>query len=216
MNDKLEKILEFHKGDDEQQEVIKSDKIRLIIEAPAGYGKTKTMISQIAYLITSGKLPNPKKILALTFSVNAAYKIRKDMASSAFEGFSPYYFKNKVFASNYHGFCRRVLSIYGYIIDNKLNDVKELISIDDSDIKSLQSSIHRLNYETAKFLSDFNEAVKTINEEFIKHNFNKYNFIVKNYLLNLNYITFNSILTFTIRLFLKLKELRSFTKNYTR
>jgi len=75
-----EKISDAHSEDKKQLEVIFSDSERLIVEAPAGYGKTKTMISKIAYILASGGLPIPKKILALTFSVNAAYKIKKDVA----------------------------------------------------------------------------------------------------------------------------------------
>lgn len=53
-----------------------------MVEAPAGYGKTHTMVSRIAYLIAIGKLPVPKRLLALTFSVNAAYKIKKDVSKN--------------------------------------------------------------------------------------------------------------------------------------
>lgn len=210
MNDILNKILEAHDGDIEQQEVIKTDKNRLIIEAPAGYGKTKTMISQIAYLIASSKLPNPKKILALTFSVNAAYKIRKDIVSSVFEGLPPYFLKDKVFASNYHGFCRRVLSLYGYLIDERLKNIQNFVNIDDSDIQTLQNNIRELDFKTAKFLTDFNDDVKKINIEFIKENFKKYNNTVKEYLLNNNFITFNSILTLTIELFQSRPDTKAF------
>lgn len=62
-----------HQGDEKQLEIIFSPNKRLLVEAPAGYGKTHTMVSRIAYLISIGKLPVPKKLLALTFSVNAAY-----------------------------------------------------------------------------------------------------------------------------------------------
>ena len=64
-----------HQGDEKQLEIIFSPNKRLLVEAPAGYGKTHTMVSRIAYLISIGKLPVPKKLLALTFSVNAAYKM---------------------------------------------------------------------------------------------------------------------------------------------
>lgn len=74
------RIKVLHCGDEKQLEVIFSDAQRLLVEAPAGYGKTKTMISKIAYMLACNELPNPKKILALTFSVNAAYKIKKDVA----------------------------------------------------------------------------------------------------------------------------------------
>lgn len=76
-----EKIAAQHEGDEKQLEVIFSDSPRLIVEAPAGYGKTTTMISRIAYLFASGKIPNPKRILGLTFSVNAALKIKREVAA---------------------------------------------------------------------------------------------------------------------------------------
>ena len=75
-----EKISVQHEGDEKQLEVIFSDSLRLIVEAPAGYGKTTTMISRIAYLFASGGIPNPKRILGLTFSVNAALKVKREVA----------------------------------------------------------------------------------------------------------------------------------------
>ena len=68
-----------HQGDSKQLNVIFSPDKRLLVEAPAGYGKTHTMVSRIAYLIAIGQIPVPKRLLALTFSVNAAYKIKKDV-----------------------------------------------------------------------------------------------------------------------------------------
>lgn len=47
-----EKITVQHGGDERQLDVIFSDSPRLIVEAPAGYGKTTTMISRIAYLFS--------------------------------------------------------------------------------------------------------------------------------------------------------------------
>jgi DNA helicase-2/ATP-dependent DNA helicase PcrA len=38
------------------------------------------MISRIAYLFASGGIPNPKRILGLTFSVNAALKVKREVA----------------------------------------------------------------------------------------------------------------------------------------
>jgi len=43
--------------DSEQQEVIKNTDYRLIVEAPAGYGKTFTMISMINYWFSINKIP---------------------------------------------------------------------------------------------------------------------------------------------------------------
>ena len=43
--------------------MIFSDANKLIVEAPAGCGKTKTIISKIAYIIASNELPNLRKYL---------------------------------------------------------------------------------------------------------------------------------------------------------
>jgi DNA helicase-2/ATP-dependent DNA helicase PcrA len=73
------KIERIHEGDARQLEVIFSESPRLIVEAPAGYGKTTTMISGLVFVCFGG-IPNPKRILGLTFSVNAALKVKRDVA----------------------------------------------------------------------------------------------------------------------------------------
>ena len=75
-----EVIRQNHGGDEKQLEIIMSPQNRIVIEAPAGCGKTTTMVSKIAYMIASNAIPRNKKMLALTFSVNAAYKMKKDIS----------------------------------------------------------------------------------------------------------------------------------------
>lgn len=108
-----EKITAQHGGDERQLDVIFSDSPRLIVEAPAGYGKTTTMISRIAYLFASGQIPNPKRILGLTFSVNAALKVKREVAGKlpSLLGLqnSPVSIGEKVTITNYHGFCKGIL-----------------------------------------------------------------------------------------------------------
>lgn len=207
MSDLLDKLLEPHKQDEKQLEVIKTNEKRLIIEAPAGYGKTKTMISQIAYIIASKKLNNPKKILALTFSVNAAYKIKKDIITFSKEYDDEISMHTRIFATNYHGFCRRVLKLYGYLIDERLKHIDNFVLIDDS-IETLKN--YNINYNNAEFLSYFNDAVKKVNCVFIKKNLEQYNNKVKEYLLSKEVIPFNAILTLTIELFKKYNAIRTF------
>ena len=43
-----DRITERHQGDEKQLEVIFSPDHRILVEAPAGYGKTNTMVSKIA------------------------------------------------------------------------------------------------------------------------------------------------------------------------
>ena len=54
-----------HQGDEKQLEIIFSPNKRLLVEAPAGYGKTHTMVSRIAYLIYRQATCSKK-----TFSIN--------------------------------------------------------------------------------------------------------------------------------------------------
>lgn len=206
---KIEELHTDSKGlkDDKQLEVIFSKDKRIIVEAPAGYGKTRTMISKIAYLIASDNVPNPKKILTLTFSVNAAYKIKRDISEQLpviFEDsyHSPTNLKKKIFATNYHGFCRRILQLYGYLISPYLKNIDNLKGIDDS-----KYNLKRLNLglgnEDVKEISLFSEKVKKIDVEYLKTNFNSYLEKVKDLILPKGYITFNAILLFTLKLFEK-------------
>ena len=108
-----------HEGDERQLEIIFSEEPRIIVEAPAGYGKTTTMISRIAYLYATGKIPNPKKVLGLTFSVNAALKVKREIAKKLpqYIGTSnnPVLVEERVTVTNFHGFCKMVLRKYGYL-----------------------------------------------------------------------------------------------------
>lgn len=208
-----------HSGDKEQLEGIFSDTERLIVEAPAGYGKTKTMVSKIAYLLASGKLPKPKKILALTFSVNAAYKIKKDVSEQLpklleSEGFNPASINERVFISNYHGFCRHVLKLYGHLIHENLKNIDTIRSIDDSNIETMTNLRVGLSYEDAKELSDLCDAIKNVKGKYIKEKGRSYLRKVTSHLLPNNYITFNSIILFTLELFDDYPEVLGFYHRY--
>lgn len=71
------------------------------------------MISRIAYLFASGQIPNPKRILSLTFSVNAALKVKREVAGKLplLLGLqnSPVSIGEKVTITNYHGLCKGIL-----------------------------------------------------------------------------------------------------------
>ncbi|MFN4220472.1 MAG: UvrD-helicase domain-containing protein, partial [bacterium] len=219
-SDILEKIIQEHKKDKEQLEVIESNEKRLIVEAPPGYGKTKTMISQIAYILASGKLPNPKKILVLTFSVNAAYKIKKDILDLYKEHAIEYHKLNRsIFITNYHGFCRRFLNLYGYLISESLRDINKFKTFDDNNTDRL-TSIEGITDEMARFVDEFNKKIKEAKEEFIKsiEEYNKnekviklieeYNEIVLKYIQN--QLPFNAILTLTIEILKEKEKLKRF------
>jgi len=213
-----ERIVSRHQGDEKQLEVIFSPSNRLLVEAPAGYGKTNTMVSKIAYMIATKQIPNPKRLLALTFSVNAAYKIKKDvlnqvpllLADTGLDIFT----SDKIFVSNYHGFCRSVLKKYGSVFHSALKSIDTLQSIDDSDVKHIQTTIKGLSYEDAFFMSEYCSAVKKGNSEYLGNNLQKYCTLIIKDFLPVGFISYNGILTLTQILFKQHPNVLKFYTSY--
>lgn len=217
MNNKIieERIRNDHFGDEKQLEIIFSKTNRLVIEAPAGYGKTKTMVSKIAYMLASNQIPYPKRLLALTFSVNAAYKIKKDVTQNIpniLEGTkSDFSISDKMLVSNYHGFARRLLKRYGYKIHPSLVEIDKFQSVDDSNIRNLMQLFSSpLSYADAEILSNFNLSVKNVNSKYVKENINAYNEIVITKLLSLKIIPYNAILSLACKLLKENLVIRNF------
>lgn len=213
-----DRISQRHQGDQSQLNVVFSESNRLIVEAPAGYGKTNTMISRIAYLLCSNQIAKPKKLLAMTFSVNAAHKIKKDVAleiPKLLEGSNASIKVNeRVVVSNYHGFCRRVLSKYGHFLHPALKSMEALSSIDDSNARNIQTTVNTLTVQEALLLSNFASAVKNADEIYLNNYFNDYCSIVISKVLVANYIPYNSIICLTLSLFLKFPEILKFYQQY--
>ena len=215
MSNIIEKIKTNHSGDNDQLSVIFSDAPRIMVEAPAGCGKTKTMISKIAYMIASGQLPKNKKILALTFSVNAAYKMKKDISEQlpalGMDSIkSPADINSRLYISNYHGFARRILGLYGYLLSPKLKEIYSLQSIDDSRIEDLVNLNIGLSTNDATKISNFNDAIKTVNVDYIKRNLKDYLNYVYSYFLPNNFLPYNAYLILFRELLIKHKKFKEF------
>lgn len=212
------RIIEKHQGDKKQLEVIFSPEKRLLVEAPAGYGKTHTMVSRIAFMIASSQIPSPKRLLALTFSVNAAYKIKKDVSRNIpaiLEGIGKEIkIKDKSYVSNYHGFCRTILKKYGQKLHPALLNLDSLQSIDDSDSSSLMQTFKGLSLQDAELLSEFNFSVKNIQGSKLNEKIDEYNSIVIADFLSKGSIPYNAILTLVIKLFQNYPNILTFYQNY--
>lgn len=213
-----DKIIARHCDDNSQLNVIFSPQKRLLVEAPAGYGKTNTMVSKIAYMLATRQIPYPKRILALTFSVNAAYKMKKDVSSQI-----PDLLKDtgvnldiseKIAVSNYHGFCRNVLRKYGYLLHPSLPTIDKLLSVDDGDAQRLMQAVKALSYDDALALSEFSEKVKTVDSAYLRDHFHAYNSNVTKNVLSQQAITYNAVLTLTLALFLKYPTILEFYNRY--
>lgn len=213
-----EKITVQHEGDEKQLEVIFSDSPRLIVEAPAGYGKTTTMISRIAYLFATGRIPNPKRILGLTFSVNAALKVKREVAeklpSLLGSQNSPVAIGEKVTVTNYHGFCKGILKKYGYLIADALRkDINLFRAVGDSDIEK-QTSLKTIL--TSAELQNLKNVETTVKEARVPdvQTIHDYNEIVIKKLLPLEYVTHNAVILFVLEIFANHTEVKKFYQSY--
>lgn len=217
MSEIIKILYNRHCEDGKQLEVIfpkDSEANRIIVEAPAGYGKTRTMISKMAYLIASNQIPNSKKILALTFSVNAAYKIKMDISKDLTKIFtqefkSPPKLRNKIFATNYHGFCRRILKLYGNLVDSNLKKIDILKGIDGryNELNNIG-----LNHPAINEITTYHSKIIDRDIRYIEDNMDSYLDTIKNYVLPKGYIPFNAILLFTLEIFRKYPNVLNFYK----
>ena len=212
------KIAAQHDNDQKQLEVIFSESSRLIVEAPAGYGKTTTMISRIAYLFITGKIPNPKHILGLTFSVNAALKINRDIAEklpSLIGGQNnPVAINEKVTATNYHGFCKIVLKKYGYLVTEALRcDINLFRTVGDSDVDRIDELKTALSVREIEGIKKIESTIKLGNMP-DEASITEYNELIVQKLLPMGYITHNAIILFTITLLSNYLEVQKFYQSY--
>ena len=207
-----------HSNDEEHCEAIFSTAKKVIVEAPAGSGKTKILISKLAYNMASNGLPNNKKILALTFSVNAAYKIKKDIANDLpilNEKFNknPTLINKKITVTNFHGIARKILKKYGYLLDSSLKNIEEMEGVSDGRIDDIAPlSLGFKNIDEMQEIVDFHEKIKTDSVDFVLQHaeFEKYIKTVKTKFLPKKKIPFNAYLIFLLELFYKYPELKKF------
>lgn len=140
-----------------QKEAVVSEQKRLLVLAGAGSGKTRTLIQKILYLI-SEKNTDPRNILAVTFTKNAANEmidrlilhadktgayaaIMSDKALSlqAKEIERRKYLRKYPWLSNttvctFHSFCYRALRNYGaQVFDNRFRILSDSVRDDDVD-----------------------------------------------------------------------------------
>lgn len=213
-----EKISKQHEGDERQLDVIFSDSPRIIVEAPAGYGKTTTMISRLAYLFASEKIPNPKRILGLTFSVNAALKVKRDVAEKLpmliGTPNNPISVGEKATVTNYHGFCKGLLKKYGHLISAFLRkDVNLFQAIGDSDVEKKHELKSVLDSSEIEYIKRIESLIKNAVEPSMEQ-IHKYNQIVSNKILPQDIITHNAVILFVLEIFEKHKEVAFFYHNY--
>lgn len=204
-----------HEGDSAQISAIFNDCPRILLEAPAGCGKTKTMVSKVAYALATGLVPVNKKILALTFSVNAAYKMKKDISEKlprmGIDSIvSPAALNHKISITNYHGFARRVLSLYGYLLHENMPDVNIFVAYNEGDLEEIEASGVELDGDEKATLQAFSDAVKGCNDEKIESLFEQYCELILHKFIPKYCITYNGYLVLCIKLLEEKEKLMDF------
>lgn len=212
----VQSITEMHASDKMQLDVVFSKNDKVIVYAPAGYGKTTTMVSRLAYLCVVGAIPNPKKVLGLTFSVNAALKIKRDISEKL-----PHILgvdknqisiNNQIIVSNYHGLSKRILKKYGYLLSEELKkDIAIFKAVNEEnaiDIEELE-----LNDEEKFYLVEFDKIIKSGSLP-TNESIDYYLKIISEKFLNKNTITHNAIILYVLSLFEKYESIKSFYQKY--
>lgn len=203
-------IREKHSGDNEQLNFIFSEDNRIIVTAPAGCGKTTAMVSKIAWELSVGHISSNKRVLAMTYSVNAAMKIKDSLKLLLPEliGDTTQYI-NKVDVANYHNFAMRILYKHGYSINSEFVHLSEF-QIVNEDSEVLNSFI--TSSDSYK-MNEVVQAVKSSDKEKILSLLDKYWEILNKKLLPNRVITYNGILISAIKL-LHNKQISSFYQKY--
>ncbi|MDY2688203.1 MAG: ATP-dependent helicase [Limosilactobacillus reuteri] len=187
--------------DDSQKRVIESDKERLIVEAPAGFGKTTTMVSLVNRWLENNVIENNKKILCVTYTISAANRMKEALTNNS----------DSFFVTNFHGLCRRILSLYGNIIRVPIGqDFSNLRCVNTSKLKNYLSS------KDYQYLLDFDKDINSgaLIERKIRKKINSYNNIIRKIINLEKTISYTSILTFAIELLSNNKNILDFYRKY--
>ena len=134
-----------------QLQAVKHKNGPMLILAGAGSGKTKTIVSRLAYLIDNYKIP-PQNTLTLTFTNKAANEMRQRALSLIkTKNFNPLlctFHKFGLLFLKFHINKLNRKNIFSIIdIDDKKRILKQIIGDDDS------LKIPVLNSEISKYLS---------------------------------------------------------------
>lgn len=199
-------------GDVSQCSAIFSPSKRAFVEAPAGYGKTTVMTGRVCWLLASGEVQPPKRILALTFSVAAARRMRTDLGAtmSALPGALAKHFENRVMATNFHGFAWALLHRYWRLLSLPVN-VDELSMVDDSSaVNELSSRGGRLLWDEKKVVDNFLRSMRNGQDDDLRCRVRSFNRIIKDRFAPNGLLPYSGMISLAIELLADFSKLRSY------
>ena len=77
----------------------------------AGSGKTRTLTSRVAYLLSEPLSLNPQNVIVATFTVKAANEMKERLARLVGDDVG-----RKLLLGTFHSICRRYLLKYGHLV----------------------------------------------------------------------------------------------------
>ncbi len=199
-----------------QAAVIRSNEPRMFVTAPSGYGKTATMTGKIVYELATGIVPNPKRILALTFSVSAARKMRNQVYSALEDARIKLGADctNRIHVNNYHGFARNLLSLYGKLVGLEPSLLKTLKTCDENGLlEALQETGVGIASEAVHALTSFDKQIKGCDRNGFAKALPAYNAAIREYAIANGFLTYNSLITLAIQLLAEQKGLHAYLQN---
>lgn len=199
-------------GDESQCSAIFAPSKRIFVEAPAGYGKTTVMTGRACWLLASGEVRPPKRILALTFSVAAARRMRADLGAtmSALPGPLVKRFENRVMATNFHGFAWTLLRRYWRLLSLPVN-VDELSMVDDSSaVNELSSRGGRLIWDEKKVVDNFLRSMRNGQDDDLRRGVRSFNRIIKDRFAPNGLLLYSGMISLAIELLADFSKLRSY------
>lgn len=199
-------------GDESQHSAIFSPSKRVFVEAPAGYGKTTVMTGRACWLLASGEVRPPKRILALNFSVAAARRMRADLGAtmSALPGSVAKRFENRVMVTNFHGFAWALLRRYWRSLSLPVN-VDELSMVDDnSAVNQLSSRGGRLIWDEKKVVDNFLRSMRNGQDDDLRRGVRSFNRIIKDRFVPNGLLPYSGMISLAIELLADFSKLRSY------
>lgn len=198
--------------DASQRSAIFSPSKRVFVEAPAGYGKTTVMTGRACWLLASGEVRPPKKILALTFSVAAARRMRADLGAtiSALPGSVTKRFEDSAMATNFHGFAWSLLRRYWRLLLLPVS-VDELSMVDDNNaVNELVSRGGRLFWDKKNVFSSFLRSMRNGQVEDLRRRIRPFNRIIKDRFASSGLLPYSGMISLAIELLADFSKLRSY------
>jgi len=183
----------------------------MLVLAGAGTGKTRVITYKIAYLIHND-IYNPGRILAVTFTNKAAREMKNRLYNLIGNK------SNNVWMGTFHSIALKILRRYG----EEIGLLKNFSIIDESDrFSMIRDILKKLNIDYKKFppktylntISRYKNSVEYLNDKKNDDFYFRFNDVLETYQKNLhdrNQIDFDDMLTKTLELFHKNKEILAY------